>query len=339
MEFKDYYTTLGVSRDADQDEIRKAYRRLARKHHPDVNKDAGAADEFKAVNEAYQVLSDPDKRSRYDRFGADWERYQSTSDMDDANFGEWARHQSPGPRGQRVNYQYYTSDSASHGGFSDFFDLLFGQEPGFAGETGPDFGATGYSTSRSASPQRGEDHEYPIELSLDDAFRGATRTFQLQRTNGSGAGPTTSTIEVTIPPGVRDGSRVRVSGKGGPGRFGGPPGDVFLKVRIKPHAMFKLEGTKLRAKMPVPLYTAVLGGEAPLDLPGGRRIIVTVPPETQTGKVIRLRGQGWPKRVRSEERDDLLVEVQVMIPTDLSDEERELFEELAALRNRETAGV
>ncbi|MFW6074196.1 MAG: DnaJ C-terminal domain-containing protein [Chloroflexota bacterium] len=339
MEFKDYYTTLGVSRNADQDEIRKAYRRLARKHHPDVNKDPDAAEQFKAINEAYQVLSDPEKRQRYDRFGKDWEQYQSTTNVDDSQFADWVRRQGTGPQGQRVNYEFFTSDSSNRAGFSDFFDLLFGQDPGFGGGPDVEFTRQGFSGARTAAPQRGEDHEYPIELSLDDAFRGTTRTFQLQRSNGSGAGPTTSTIEVTIPPGVKDGSRVRVSGKGGPGRHGGPPGDVYLKVRVKPHPMFKLEGTKLRAKLPVPLYTAILGGEAPLDLPGGRRIMVNIPPETQTGKLIRLRGQGWPKKVRGDERDDLLVEVQVMIPTDLTDEERELFERLAALRDREAAKV
>jgi molecular chaperone DnaJ len=334
MQFQDYYAVLGVQRTADEAEIKRAYREQARKLHPDVNKNADAEERFKALNEAHQVLSDPDKRARYDRFGSDWERYQSAADGGaPSDFSQWFSGQTAG--NPNVRFDYRTTGGE---GFSDFFETLFG-----AGGRA--------ARSQRRTPRRGDDHEYPIEISLRDAFSGTTRAFELQapevcaECGGTGVvhgsicfnceatGSTTrrSRIEVTIPPGIRDGQRVRVAGKGSPGRDGGPAGDVYLKVRIKPDPTFQLEGSDLKTDVNVPLYTAMLGGEAIVRTMSSR-VALTIPPETQNGRVFRLRKQGWPVAVGSTERGDLLARVNVVLPADLTEQERTLFGQLQEAR-------
>lgn len=340
MEFKDYYQVLGVPRDADAKAIKKAYRALARKFHPDVNTDASSEERFKAINEAHQVLSDSEKRAKYDRFGADWNRFQTApeaSGAGNADFSEWFSQAAGSQGGPDVRFEF---NGAEAGGFSDFFDLLFGSR------------GQGQRAPQRRQPQRGQDQEVQIELSLPEAFAGATRMFELsiqdpcptcqgsgangfglcQTCNGSGSVPRRSKIEVTIPAGVRENSRVRVTGKGSPGVNGGKPGDVLLRVRLKKHPMFELDGNNVKATLDVPLYSAVLGGEAVLETLAGKKIAVAIQPETQTGRTIRLRGQGWPEKVGSSKRGDMIVRVQVKIPTDLDLRERELFEQLRAHR-------
>ena len=338
MQFQDYYSVLGVSRGADEAEIKRAYREQARKLHPDVNQSADAEERFKALNEAHQVLSDPDKRARYDRFGADWDRYQSAADNGaPPDFSQWFSGQSGSNTNAR--YQYRTSGGD---GFSDFFETLFGS------------GAS--PRARRRAPRRGDDHEYPIDITLRDAFAGTTRAFEMQvpqpcvecggtgiyqgsicyACEGTGSTSKRSRIEVTIPAGIRDGQRVRVAGKGSPGRDGGPAGDVYLKVRIKHDPSFVLEGTDLKTDVNVPLYTALLGGETIVRTMSGK-VALTIPPETQNGRVFRLRKQGWPVAVGSPERGDLLVRVNVVLPTDLSEHERDLFEQLQ--EERQAAGT
>lgn len=339
MQFQDYYSVLGVPRTADESEIKRAYREQARKLHPDVNKSADAEERFKAINEAHQVLSDPEKRARYDRFGTDWERYQSAADNGaTSDFSQWfSGHAAGNPN---VRFDYRTTGGE---GFSDFFETLFGS----SGRA---------SRSRRRIPRRGDDHEYPIEVSLRDAFSGTTRAFELQTPQvcadcggtgvvqgsicftceATGTTPKRSRIEVTIPAGIRDGQRVRVAGKGSPGRDGGPAGDVYLKVRLKSDPAFVLEGSDLKTDVNVPLYTAILGGETIVRTMSGR-VALTIPPETQNGRVFRLRKQGWPLAVGSPERGDLLVRANVVLPTDLTERERELFEQLQEAR--QGAGV
>jgi DnaJ-class molecular chaperone len=338
MQFQDYYKTLGVLRGADEKQIKKAYRELARKLHPDVNKSPDAEERFKAINEAYQVLSDPEKRKMYDRFGADWERYQAagatSANGEVRDFAQWYSGQAGEPN---ARYEYRTSGGE---GFSDFFETLFGGARDIAGG----------ARRRRANPRRGEDHEYPVELPLREAFAGTTRTYELQVPEtcdacrgsglrdgdlcaicgGSGTLSRRSKIEVSIPAGIRDGQKVRVAGKGSPGRDGGTAGDIYLKVRVKPDAEFAFEGNDLRTDVEVPLYTALLGGEAIVTTLTGR-VALTIPPETQNGRVFRLRGQGWPLAINSTERGDLLARVQVKLPTHLSDEERRTF---ATLRDQ-----
>lgn len=333
VDFRDYYEILGVARDADEKEIKKAYRKLARKLHPDVNASEDASDRFKEINEAYQVLSDSEKRARYDRFGADFERYQSAPGADTGNFADWYSQQGgAGPAGQNVHFEYTTTGGS---GFSDFFDLLFGQRGARGGGDGFSHGGFNHPGFGRAQPQpiRGENYDQPVYLTLAEALHGTTRTFELKTADGA------SKIEVTIPPGVKNGGKVRVAGKGSPGRYGGAPGDVYLVVNLKRDPVFELDGNDFRTDVDVPLYTALLGGEVELKLPDGKKIALTIPAGTQNGSVIRLRGQGWPKAVRGQERGDLKVRVHVQLPTDLTPEERRLFEELKAIRSGERVAV
>jgi molecular chaperone DnaJ len=322
VQFKDYYQVLGVSRDADAAEIKKAYRKRARKYHPDVYTGADAEDKFKEINEAYQVLSDPDKRARYDRFGADWERYQEAPNAGGAggDFTEWFT----GNQAGQVHFDFGSAQGGS--GFSDFFDLLFGAEGFDTGRRGAQMGGL------RSQPMRGDDHEYPVQLSTAEAFNGTTRTFEISL-SANGRGSTRQKIEVTIPAGVRDGSRIRVAGKGGPGRNGGPPGDVYLRVKLRPDSRFSIDGSTVRTEVDVPLYTALLGGEVVVQVPSGKRLALTIPAGTQNGQSIRLKGQGWPVKVGASKRGDLLAKVNVRLPEDLTDEERRKFEELADLRS------
>ncbi len=328
MDFKDYYQVLGVSRNADADEIRKAYRALARKYHPDINKDPDAEDRFKAINEAYEVLSDSDKRARYDSFGADWSRVQTSSTGGDfGDFSEWFsqfRQQNAGMGQSNVRFEFNGKEAS---GFSDFFDLLFG-----GGGAGPQARTSTDPRATRRRPQRGEDQEVPVTLSLEEALSGTTRTFELSTTHPDGS-RSRNAIEVKIPAGVREGSRVRVAGKGHPGVDGGKPGDVFLKVSLRKHPQYELDGKTLRATLNVPLYTAILGGEEVLQTLSGKKIAVTIPPETQNGRIIRLRGQGWPEKPGSSQRGDLLVRVEIELPTQLTEEEKRLFRELQMLRD------
>jgi DnaJ-class molecular chaperone len=307
MEFKDYYKTLGVSKGASDKEIKAAYRKLARKLHPDVNPgNAKAEARFKEVNEAYEVLSDAEKRRRYDEIGADWRRYRSARPGAEA----W-----PGQGGVRVDL----GDLAG-GGFSEFFRTFFGGLGGFGGGGGTGgFGqAEELFGSRGA---QGVDLEQDVELVLEEVLRGATRTVVL------GEGGTQRRVEVKIPAGIREGSRVRVAGEGS-GRTGGRRGDLYLRVRIAPHPRFERRGeADLQTTIQVPLTTAVLGGEAhvpTLDGPVG----IKIPPATPVGQTFRLRGHGLPRLGGAGARGDLLATLSVELPKRLSSRQRELFEEL-----------
>ena len=304
VEYKDYYKTLGVTKEATPEEIKRAYRALARKHHPDVSKAPDAAKRFKEVNEAHEVLSDPAKRTRYDQLGPDWERYASAGDNGQGGRGgfQWVRTGRPGqdPFGGETD-------------FSDFFRTLFGDAAdGHFGERG---------TRRARA---GADAEHELEVTFNDAYRGAERTLELRRDGG----PTRS-LNVKIPAGVRDGQRIRLGGQGGAGSGGGPAGDLYLRIRVRPHPFFTRDGDDLRAELPVALHEALLGAEVAVPTPKGR-VALRIPPETQNGRTIRLAGQGMPRRGGG--FGDLYVTVTIVLPQKLSDRERELMRELAVSR-------
>jgi len=316
MEYKDYYDVLGVSRDADEKEIKRAFRRLARQYHPDVNPgDPQAEERFKEINEAHEVLSDPEKRSKYDRLGSEWARYQQAGGRPgDFDWSQWTTG-APGWGGQRVHVKYGTPEDLEDlfGGaspFSDFFSQIFGGMGG-AGRASP--GGFEYRVR----PQRGQDYEQEVEISLREAHQGTTRILQK---NGR-------RLEVRIPPGARTGTRVRMAGEGGSSAAGGAEGDLYLRVKIAPDPQFERRGDDMYVTVPVDLYTAVLGGQAQVPTLSGP-VTLTIPAGTQNGCVFRLRGKGLPLLGQPEQHGDLYAKVEIQLPTDLSPHQRELFEEL-----------
>lgn len=312
MEFKDYYKTLGVDRGADQKTVSAAYRKLARQHHPDINKAAGAEDRFKEINEAYQVLGDKEKRARYDQM---YEVYQHGGVNWDQVFGGGAGpwQQQPGPGGWTVTVEGADLEDllgGDLGGFSDFFRQFFGGSP--VGRRG----SGTRSRRRPPAPRADASASAAIEVSLDEAFHGAQKPVVLQL-NG-----TQRRLDVTIPKGVRDGQRIRL-----PGALDGE--DLFLTVQLKADPRFERRGDDLVAEVSMPLTEALLGGTIHVPTMDGS-VEMTVPAGTQPGQVFRLRGQGMPKRDGG--RGDELVRVRVALPTDLSDREKAVLAEFARLR-------
>jgi curved DNA-binding protein len=311
--FRDYYDVLGVSRTATADEIKKAYRKLARKHHPDVNPDdPGATDRFKEVSEAYEVLSDPEKRQRYDALGENWRAGDNFTPPPGWSDG---RQTGGAPRGQPgVQYGDLGDLFGSQGGFSDFFESLFGDRR--APRAGPEFA------------MRGFDREAELPLSLEEAHRGGTRRLVLPDDREPAGESRTRSVEITIPPGVRDGSVLRLAGQGEAGSGNAPAGDLLLHVRLLPHPLFTLTGDgDLQMELPVAPWEAALGAKVFVPtLDGSAKL--TIPPATQGGQRLRLRGQGMSRR--SGGRGDEYVRLKVVNPPSLSPEERNLYEQLAA---------
>ena len=325
MQYKDYYAILGVKRDATQKEVRSAYRKLARKYHPDVNPgDAAGAARFTEINEAYEALSDEEKRKKYDRFGADWEQYErmGAATPGGPDFAQWANQQGYAQPGR--GYSYPSSGTMPGGaGFSDFFETMFGGMGGGAADP--------YSRVRTSTrtvTRRGEDVAHPIEVTLEEAYAGATRRLQLQTSEGPERTPLLKTIEVKIPAGVQTGSVIRLMGRGGAGTGGAPAGDLRLEVNVVPHPRYERKGDNLHLPMPVPLYTAVLGGEVRVPTLRGTNLALRIAPETQNGRVIRLTGQGMPRLNSPDTKGDLLVRVEVQVPQGLGEEEQQLFGQL-----------
>jgi curved DNA-binding protein len=305
MEYKDYYNILGVDRNADEKEIKRAYRKLALKYHPDKNPDDESAEErFKEINEAYEVLGNPDKRKKFDQLGESyraWERMGGQRGSYD-----WSQWMGGAPGGVRV--EMGDLGDLFGGGFSDFFNAIFGGAPGQR--------TRGFTQTRT----RGRDIEQPVSISLMEAYHGTTRTFRHDGRN----------VEVKIPAGAKTGTRVRISGKGQPGSGG--PGDLYLKIRVEPDPRFERRADDLYTDVEVDLFTAVLGGEGIVPTPAGP-VILTIPTGSQPGQVFRLRKRGMPKMRNPNEHGDLFAKLDVHIPENLSDEERELFNRLAGLRS------
>ncbi len=336
MEYKDYYKVLGVPRDATEKDIKQAYRQLARQHHPDFNPNNKEAEEkFKEINEAYEVLSDPEKRKLYDRFGSDWATWQQQSGSNVGDFwqqwfGETSKgsarrvHTRPGTSAQEYNSD---EEFGANSSFSDFFQQLFGNQAGGGGGVYGDlFGVSG---ARSRGPRRttvrtmrGHDYEQPIEITLEEAYQGTTRLVRMGEQR----------FEVSVPKGADNGTRVRVRGKGAPSSVGGESGDLFLAIQIQPHPQFNRNGDDLETRVGVDLYIAVLGGEIPIPMLSGRSGMLRIPPGTQSGQRIRVKGQGMPVLNQPENHGDLYAIIEVQVPRNLTAKERELFEELRRLR-------
>jgi curved DNA-binding protein len=311
MDYKDYYKILGVDKKAKEKEIKRAFRRLAREHHPDVNPgDPQAEERFKEINEAYEVLSDQEKRSKYDRLGADWQRWQQTGGRPgDFNWGRWTT----GQPGDGVHVRYSTPEDLEDlfGGsspFSDFFSQVFGGSGGGRGGGGYQY---------QVRPQRGQDYEQPVEITLQEAYHGAARVLQKDDQR----------LEVKIPAGAKTGTRVRMSGEGGTGAAGGPAGDLYLRVTVLPDSRFERRGDDLHTTVPVDLYTMVLGGEVRVPTMTGN-VVLTIPAGTQNGRSFRLRGKGMPHLRQSDQNGDLYAKVEVHLPAHLTARQQELFEEL-----------
>jgi len=328
MAGKDYYSILGIKRNASEQEIKQAYRRLARKHHPDVNPgDNSAEARFKEINEAYEVLSDKENRQKYDQFGDQWQYAD-----------QFAR-----ARGPRSTFWDFSQGDAQTFHFEEGnLDSLFGDLfQGF--RTG--------TSSRRAQPRRGRDIDHPVEVTLEEAYHGTNRILSLETEQpcpscggtgriqnalcsacrGSGVVARLERLEVKIPPGVKDGARVRIAGKGGQG-YGGNKGDLYLVTSVKPHRLFERKGDDLYVEVSVPLTVAVLGGEVQVPTPKGK-LALKIPPETQNGRTFRLAKQGMP-HLGNSSRGDLLAKVSVVLPTKLSAEGKKLFEQLNQLTTK-----
>lgn len=324
MNYKDYYNILGVSRDAAAADIKKKYRKLASKYHPDKNPDDKSAEaKFKELGEAYEVLKDPEKRKLYDQVGSDWKRYQQAgANPNDFNWGQYS-----GQGGQRVHVNFEDMFGGAGGsqrqgaGFSSFFETLFGGGDPFGGSQ---YQSRQYqSDPRKRQTAKARDSEAVIHVDLKDVLDGVQKQF---RVNGEN-------VKIKIPAGIEDGKRLKLKGKGHSSAPGGPKGDLYLKIKIDEPADIERRGSNLYQTVPLDLYTALLGGVVTVNTLQGR-VKLSIPPETQNGKLFRLTGRGLPEMKKQSQRGDYLIKVDIKMPENLSDKERELIKKLADIRKR-----
>jgi len=314
MDYKDYYAILGVPPDADRKVIQQTFRQLARKYHPDVNPGNKEAEEkFKTINEAYEVLSDAEKRKKYDELRVQYQQWQQTGGrQQDYDWQNWSARPGQGERVQYGNPEDLEDLFGSESPYSDFFNSIFGQARRSGRGSGP---------GSSPSPRRGRDVEYEVDVTLKEAYQGADRLLEIDGHR----------IRARIPPGVRIGSRVRLSGQGEPGQNGGPAGDLYLIVNILPNDTFEREGDDLHIDMPVDIFTAIAGGE--IHVPTlEQRLILKIPPRTNAGRSFRLRGKGMPHLGDPKTHGDLFALVRLVLPDPLTDQEVISIRELAASR-------
>lgn len=340
MDFKDYYATLGIPKSANAKEVKQAFRKMARKFHPDVNPgDKSAESKFKEINEAYEVIGDPDKRRKYDELGSNWKMYeQAQRGGGGAGAGgfdpsQWNMNFGSGGGGGQGSYRTMTPDEmrdlfGNEDPFSDFFHAFFSS----SGE--PEIrGRGGRAGSRTSRARQGRDVEHTLDLSLEDAYRGATRRLSLKHDGHS------RNVDVRIPAGVGEGSRVRVTGEGEQGSGGATSGDLYLRIHVTTDSRFERKGQDLHAKVRVPVTTAVLGGEAEVPNLGGKPIRLRIPPGTQNGQVFRLKGKGMPIVGKPDEFGDLYATVEAELPRQLTPEERSHYEALAKLAGGRTSAA
>ena len=308
MEFKDYYKTLGVDKNASQDEIKKAYRKLAMKYHPDRNEgNKNAEEKFKQITEANEVLSDPEKRKKYDTLGSNWKQYQSQGQGFDDFFSNY------GNRGGGSQYTYSGNLNDLFGnisGFSDFFESFFGRGSTFGGQ-------------QSRRSRKGQDFEATLYIPLIEAFNGTTKEISVGGKR----------VRVKISPGTKEGKKLRLKSLGNEGMNGGEKGDLYLNIKIEKDPYFELDYNNLYYDLYIDLYTAVLGGRKQVITLGGKTISIKIPEGTNSGKTLRLKGLGFPTAENSKTYGDLLVRIKVDLPQNLTKEEKELFKKLASLRS------
>lgn len=327
MEFKDYYAILGVPKTATEKEIKQAYRKLARKLHPDVNPgDAAAESRFKDINEAYEVLGDTAKRAKYDELGANWRQYEQAQQAygrgGEGGPGTYTWTTAGGPGGfHTINVEDAGEFFGEGSPFSEFFQQFFGGQTAAGGAGGRRVRVS----TRGARRRQGEDIEQGVHLTLEQAYRGDTVRVSIKHAGHA------RTVDVRIPAGVRDGARVRVAGEGDSGSGGGPSGDLYLHVQVLPHGRFERKGNDLHVRLPVPVTAAVLGGETSVTTLAGRTLRLRIPEGTQPGQVFRLRGHGMPVVGKAEQFGDLLATVDIVLPKTLTDDQRRHYEALAKL--------
>ncbi|OKL41609.1 DnaJ C-terminal domain-containing protein [Pontibacter flavimaris] len=309
MEYKDYYKMLGVQKSASQAEIKKAYRALAKKFHPDKNKDNPQAEErFKDISEAYEVLGDEEKRKQYDQLGSNWRQFQQGGPGGQQYGGR------PGGGFQGGDFSdMFGGGGGGGGGFSDFFEQFFGggARGGFGGQQ---------------RARKGQDYQANMEITLQEAYTGTSRLLNVNEQQ----------LRITTKPGVADGQVLRIKGKGAPGPAGGEPGDLYINVQVLPDQRYERNGDDLTTTLPVDMYTAILGGEAQVNTMSGA-LKLKIPAGTQNGKTLRLRGKGMPRYGHASQHGDLYVRIEVTLPTSLSAEERDLLERLRDLRKAKAA--
>lgn len=318
MEFRDYYSVLGLQKNATTDEIKSAYRKLANKYHPDKNKgDKKAEEKFKEINEAYQVLSDPEKRKKYDMLGNNWNQHRNTGGTsDNFNWDEWFEQPRNYKRKEnKENFQTFRDFFSQGGGVSDFFEKIFGS------------GFSGFSQSQgySYSPERGQDIETSLDVTLEEAYKGTSRFLSVGDKK----------VEVKIKPGIQDNQVLKLSGLGNPGKHGGANGDIFVTIKVKPHNKLERKGDDLFLDVWLDLYTMILGGNAKINTFGGK-VKFNIPPQSQNGKVLKLSNQGMPLYSDNSRRGDLYIKLLAKLPENLSDVELELFRQLKSLRKKST---
>jgi curved DNA-binding protein len=306
MEYKDYYKVLGVDKKATQEDIKKAYRKLAVKYHPDKNPgDKKAEEKFKEINEANDVLSDPEKRKKYDDLGENWQYYQQGANMNDYFNNRQSR-----KKGKQGQYEYYSDDESQ---FSDFFEAIFGSGAGGFGNT----------RRRSASRMKGEDYQAETSISLDEAFHGTTRQVNLQNQK----------LNLKLKPGIAEGQILRMKEKGGPGMNGGLNGDLYITIHVEPHPHFERKGDDLYIEQPLDAFTAILGGKLPVQTID-KTLQVNIPPGTDSNQSFRLKGMGMPDYNDPRQRGDCYVRVFITTPKNLSDQDKELLARLANSKGR-----